>query len=132
MRTTVSTLTALCLIAGIASAEPPDAPAQGRRPPIERLATDLQLDDYQKGEVEKILESQHAKMQAAREQAETSGERPSREEMRKRHEQMKQETLEQLRPILTEEQLQKFQTRMKDRRRGPRGLPPESRDQDEE
>jgi len=129
MRATVLALTALCLTAGAVSAEPPDAPAQGRRPSIERLAADLQLDDYQKGEVERILEAQHQSMRTARAQLEASGEQPSREEMRKRHDQMQQETLEALKPILTEEQLQKFQTLMKDRRRGP---PPERRDQDEE
>ena len=129
MRATVLVLTALCLTAGAVSAEPPDAPAQGRRPSIERLAADLQLDDYQKGEVERILEAQHQSMRTARAQLEASGEQPSREEMRKRREQMQPETLEALKPILTEEQLQKFQTLMKDRRRGP---PSERRDQDEE
>lgn len=132
MKSTLLTLTALFLTAGIASADPPDAASAGHRPPIERLATDLQLDDYQKGEVERILEAQHESMRMARAQSEASGERPSHEEMRKRHEQMQQETLKALKPILTEEQLQKFQTLMKDRRREPPGPPPERRDQDEE
>jgi len=132
MRVTLLMAATLGLTARLATAEPPDAPPQGRRPPIERLAEDLQLDDYQKGEVEKILEAQHAKMQAAREEAEASGTRLTRGEMKGRHEQMQQETLEQLKSILTEEQLQKFQTLMKERRRGPPGPPSEDRTDGEE
>ncbi len=125
MKATVLVSSVLSLAAAGASAEPPDSPPTGHRPPIERLASDLGLDESQKGEVERILEAQHAKMLAAREEAEASGVRPSHEEMHKRREQMQQETLEQLKPVLTEEQLQKFQSLMKERRRGPHGPPPD-------
>ncbi len=125
MRSTILIVSVLGFAATSASAEQPGSSPHGHRPPIERLASDLGLDDHQKGEVERILEAQHEKMRAAREQADASGERPSHEEMRQRHEQMQQETLEQLRPVLTEEQLQKFQSLMKERRSGPHRPTPE-------
>jgi hypothetical protein len=139
----IVTLGVLWLAAGNALANPPAGSQQGqpqqsgpqqggpqqgqRRPPIERLAADLGLDEQQKAEVQKILEAQHQKMRSERDEIEASGQRPSREEMHQRHEQMDQETLEQLRPVLNEEQLQKFQELRKQHRRGPPGPPPEDR-----
>ena len=86
---------------------------------LERLTVVLDLDDYQKAEVKKVLEAQRAKMEAQREQFKASGERPSFEEMRASHEAAKKETEEALSSVLTAEQLKKFDAFMADR--GPPG-----------
>jgi len=86
---------------------------------LERLTVVLDLDDYQRAEVKKVLEAQRAKMQTQREQFKASGERPSREQMRAAHEAMKQETEQALSSVLTADQLKKFDAFMADR--GPPG-----------
>jgi hypothetical protein len=99
------------LATSVALAADPPAQTQGhpRGPDMDRLALLLDLNDYQKTEVEKVLKEQHEQFRAAREQAKSSGEeRPTREEMRARHEQMKQELHTKLSSVLDEQQLKKF------------------------
>jgi hypothetical protein len=111
------------LAAGAASAQPPGPPPGGPGGPggIERLAVLLDLDAYQKGEVERVLKEQREAMIAARPQRD-SGERPSFEEMRTRREALEQETLTKLQSVLTEQQITKFKLLAEGPgRNGPRG-----------
>lgn len=104
-------ITLLALAAGGALAEPPRGAA-----PIEKLATELQLDEYQKGELKRILDEQRSKMEATRDQFMASGEIPSPEEMREHMRQADEEILLQLQSVLTAEQIEKFKE-LQERRR---------------
>ncbi len=111
----------LVLTAAAASAQPPHAPGgRGGPPDIERLTVLLDLDAYQKGEVERILTEQRAAMRETREQHVESGERPSREEMHARREQGRAELITKLQGVLTEQQITKFKV-LTERPAGPRG-----------
>jgi Spy/CpxP family protein refolding chaperone len=88
---------------------------------MDHLATLLDLTDAQKAQVQTILDEQRAKMKAERDAARASGQKPTFEEMKAAHDQMRQETLAKLTPVLTPAQLKKFQVLMEER--GPRGGP---------
>jgi Spy/CpxP family protein refolding chaperone len=106
--------------------QPPPRPDPAKF--LERLTVVLDLDDYQKAEVQKVLEAQRAKMEAQREQFKASGERPTFEQMRAAHEASKKETEDALSSVLTAEQLKKFDAFMADRGPppgGPRGPRPD-------
>lgn len=96
----------LWLAAGSALAEPP-ADAGANR--MDRLALLLDLDAGQKAAVQKVFEEQHASRAALRKEAKESGTRPTRDEMRAKHDAMKKETIEKLRPILSDQQMTKFE-----------------------
>ncbi len=96
----------------------PDGPPPG--PPIDRMAQDLGLTDAQKASVQKIFEQQRAKREAARAEFEKSGTRPTPEQMRARMEQDRAEMRKSLAGVLTPEQLDKLEARMRERR-GPGG-----------
>ena len=85
-----------------------ESPAQR----LDNLATLLDLTDAQKTQVQAVLEAEHAKMKAAREQAQASGQKPTFEQMKATHEQVQQDTLTKLTPILTPAQLKKYQVLM--------------------
>ena len=108
LKSKAGALLALTLLAGgMALAEPPAPPSQAER--MDRMALLLDLDAYQKTEVEKILKEQHEQMRAARDSARASGaERPSREEMKAKHDQYQQELHTKLSGVLNETQLKKF------------------------
>ncbi len=109
------------LTAAAASAQPPHAPGgRGGPPDMERLTVLLDLDTYQKSEVERILTEQRAAMRATREQHVESGERPSREDMLARREQGRAELITKLQAVLTESQIAKFKV-LTERPMGPRG-----------
>lgn len=114
----------LGLAAAAVSAQPPGP--RGGPPDIERLTVLLDLDTYQKGEVERILGEQRAAMMATRSELAASGERPSFEEMRARREQNQQEVLTKLQSVLTEPQIAKFKVLMErpEGRGGSRGGQP--------
>jgi len=123
-------LAVAALWAGVALAQAPDAPAGGAghggphesaAQHMDHLATLLDLSADQKTQVQAVLEDEHAKMKAAHEQAESSGTRPTFEQMKAAHEQMQADTLARLKPILTANQLEKFQVLMAER--GPPGRP---------
>lgn len=119
-------LAALAAASSLALADPPQGPPPGERggpPPIERLAADLGLDDTQKVQVQQIFEDKRAEMDAARQQSEVSGQRPSREEMQARRKAMDADVRQQLSSVLTAEQLKKFDEMHQHRR--PPGPPPE-------
>jgi Spy/CpxP family protein refolding chaperone len=126
MKTTL--LAAAVLWVGAAVAQAPEPPSGGPGPGfrhetpaehLEHLATLLDLTDAQKAQVQTILEEQHSKMKALREQTQASGQRPSFEQMKAQHEQMQQELINQLTPVLSSTQLKKFQVLMEER--GPPG-----------
>ena len=109
------------LTAAAASAQPPHAPGgRGGPPDIERLTVLLDLDAYQKGEVERILTEQRETMRSTRQQLADSGERPSREDMQARRELGRAELITKLQSVLTESQIAKFKV-LTERPNGPRG-----------
>jgi Spy/CpxP family protein refolding chaperone len=123
----------LVLWMGAAIAQAPDSPAGGGPGPgpgfrhespaqrMDNLATLLDLTDEQKAQVQTILEEQHAKMKAQRDAMQASGQKPTFEQMKAEHEQLRQETLTKLTPVLSPAQLKKFQILMQER--GPPGGP---------
>jgi hypothetical protein len=88
---------------------------------IDKLEILLDLDAYQKSEVQKILDSQRATMRAKREQLRSSEERPSFEEMRRERASAQAATRAQLAKILSEQQLKKFDVLTKRPRMPGRG-----------
>ena len=110
MKTAIVTLALLC--AGAAYAQtPPAPPPHGAEAAhhMDDLATLLDLTDAQKAQVQSILQEQHAKMHQSFEQAKASGTHPDWQQMKALHEQMQQETLQKLSPVLSATQLKKFQ-----------------------
>ena len=114
----VSFFAVAALWAGTALAQAPDAPPGGPGPGahhesaaarMDHLATLLDLSADQKTQVQAVLDKEHAQMKAAHEQ------------MKAAHDQMQQDTLAKLKPILTADQLEKFQVLMAER--GPPGRP---------
>jgi hypothetical protein len=108
-----ATVVALALLAaGAAFAQSPStttAPAAREAQHMNNLATLLDLTDAQKAKVQTILEAEHAKAKAAFEQAKSSGTKPDWQQMKALHQQLEQETLQQLTPVLSATQLKKFQ-----------------------
>ncbi|HMN44386.1 MAG TPA: hypothetical protein PKE27_07435 [Povalibacter sp.] len=121
------TITAIALLAaGNAMAQPPGPPPGGRGgPDIDRMAILLDLDEGQKAAVRQVFDEQREQRKAefdkAREKAGDSQARPTREQMRAKHEQMKQQTIEKLRPILSDTQLTKFEALIAEPPARPRG-----------
>jgi len=106
MKATVLALTALWAGALFAQAPaPPDHAAH-----LDKLATLLDLTDAQKTQVHAVLQEEHAKIKAAHEQAKASGTKPDWQQMQALHQQIQQETLQKLTPVLSASQLKKFQT----------------------
>jgi hypothetical protein len=98
----------LMVMSGIALADGPPKghPAAGMN--IDKLEILLDLDAYQKQEVQKIFESQREAMRAKREQLRDSKARPSFEQMQAEREAAQKETRAKLEKLLTEQQLKKF------------------------
>jgi hypothetical protein len=124
-------IAALGLAAGAANAQPPGPPPGGRFD-LDELAVLLDLDAYQKGEVDRVLTEQREAQRAQREAQRaaggdngTDGERPSREDMLARREQGREELFGKLQNVLTEPQLAKLKILMEPPQggRGPRGGP---------
>lgn len=104
-----TTLVALALLAaGTALAQPPGPPPGGPHN-IDRLAILLDLDEGQKAAVQQVFDEQAKERAEAWQKAKDSQTRPSREEMKAQHKKMRQETLEKLRPILSDQQMTKFE-----------------------
>jgi Spy/CpxP family protein refolding chaperone len=102
---------------GVATAQPPEP---GER--MDRMAILLDLDDYQKGEVQRIFDEQRAARQARRDAIRESGVRPSREERDAQRQQARDNMRLQLQGVLTPEQMTKFDVLAEDRQgRGRRG-----------
>jgi hypothetical protein len=90
---------------------------------MDDLAILLDLDAYQKGEVERVLAEQRTAMRAAREERADAEARPSRDEMHARREANREELFTKLQSALTEQQLTKLRILLEPphRGRGPRG-----------
>ena len=121
-----SVIAVLGLVAGAAVAQPPPGLPPGGRFDMDDLTILLDLDAYQKGEVERVLTEQRAAVRAAREAAEdgaANAQRPSREEMLALREQNRQELFSKLQNTLTEQQITKLKILMEagPGGRGPRG-----------
>jgi hypothetical protein len=101
----------LLLMSGLAVADQP-SPAGHRGLDIDKLEILLDLDAYQKQEVQKVLDAQREAMQAKREQMRsaqtTEKTRPSFEQMQAERETARQTTRVELAKILSEQQLKKF------------------------
>ncbi len=106
MKAGVMTLALLCASPLFAETAP-TAPAAATR--MDNLATLLDLTDAQKAQVQSILQEEHAKMKEAFEQARASGTKPDWQQMQALHQQIQQETLSKLTPVLSATQLKKFQ-----------------------
>jgi hypothetical protein len=107
MKASVLALALLCAGAVFAQTPPPAA-AHGARH-MDDLATLLDLTDAQKVQVQAILQEEHAKMKQSFEQAKASGTKPDFQQMHALHQQLQQETLQKLTPVLSAVQLKKFQ-----------------------
>jgi hypothetical protein len=110
----------LAAAAGVAVAQPPGPPQGGPGLDIERLTILLDLDAYQRGEVERLLAEQREHNRAARAARSDSAERPSFEEMQARREQSRAELVTKLEAVLTPQQITKFKV-LTERPEGPRG-----------
>lgn len=91
------------------------AAAQPHRPPfmdIDKLAVLLDLNDQQKGEVDRVLTAQHQAAMAQRDEAKASGTRPTFDEMRAHHQQMVDDMVAKLQSTLTPNQIEKFKILM--------------------
>ena len=111
MKATVMTIALLCAGAAYGQTPPPlPAPnaAQVARH-MDDLATLLDLNDTQKAQVQSILQEEHAKMRASFEQAKASGTKPDWQQMKALHEQLQQETVQNLSKVLSATQLKKFE-----------------------
>lgn len=91
------------------------AAAQPHRPPfmdIDKLAVLLDLNDSQKGEVDRVLTEQRDAFKAKHDQVRASGERPSFEEMQAHHQQMVDDMVAKLQDTLSPKQIEKFKILM--------------------
>jgi hypothetical protein len=104
----VALLAVAWLAGSVALADTTAAPAPDSAQRMDRMALLLDLDAYQKTEVEKILKEHHDKMRSEMEAARASGTRPTREEMEAKREQSQQELHTKLSGVLNETQLKKF------------------------
>ena len=104
---------ALALLwAGALCAQTPPPPSHEARAAahLDKLATLLDLTDAQKAQVQAVMQEEHAKIQAMHEQAKASGTKPDWQQMKALHEQIQQEMVQKLTPVLSPAQLKKFQT----------------------
>jgi hypothetical protein len=90
---------------------------------MERLTTLLDLDTYQKTQVQRVFDEERTAMDASRAQLTATGEQPTPEEMRARRDQVHQETMTKLQGVLTQDQINKLEA-LEDRPERPRPTPP--------
>jgi hypothetical protein len=130
-------IAACALAATAALAQPPGGPGHGGfggpgpgGPPeanLERLAVLLDLDPYQKQEVERVLKEQRDTMQAERKALEGTGERPSFADIQSRREHAREDTITKLQGVLSELQITKLKLLLPaEGGRGGRPGPPRS------
>ena len=114
MKATVLALALLCAGAAFAGSPAPGNESRAAHH-MDDLATLLDLTNTQRGQVQAILEEQHAEMRQSFEAAKASGTKPDWQQMKALHQQLEQETLQKLSdprrvtPPLSASQLKKFQ-----------------------
>jgi hypothetical protein len=125
-------VTVLGLAAGAAGAQPPGPPPGGRFD-LDNLAILLDLDAYQKGEVDRVLTEQREAMRAERDAQRAAREandsaatdtRPPPEELRARANANRDQVFSKLQNVLSEQQMTKLKVLMQPPQgggRGPRG-----------
>ena len=120
MRATVLALALVFAGAVFADATQPANAAAHQAQMMADLATLLDLTDAQKPQVQTILQAEHTQMQAQHaqvkqlfEQAKASGTKPDFSQIKALHQQLEQETITKLTPVLSANQLAKFQILMK-------------------
>lgn len=94
---------ALLLLAGPVVAAPP--PGMD----IDKLAILLDLDEYQKQQVQDVLDARRTAFEAERAKFEATGERPDFDAIKARRDAAREETLASLADVLSPEQLEKFE-----------------------
>lgn len=130
-----SLVVVLGMAAATALAQPPDAPPGpppggpphgprggagfGGPANIDRLAILLDLDPYQKNEVQRVLTAQGEAMRAERQQQRASGQRPTFEEMRAKRQQNEDAIVAQLSTVLSDTQITKLKILLEQPRGGP-------------
>lgn len=111
-----ATILALALLvagaAGAQAAAPADAAAHEAQM-MNDLTTLLDLTAAQRPQVQTILQEQHAQMKEAFEQGKAAGTKPDFSQMKATHQELEQQTLQKLTPVLSSSQLAKFQILMK-------------------
>ena len=120
----------LGMAAAAASAQPPGpsggpphgGPGFGGPPDIDRIAVLLDLDPYQKGEVQRVLAAQREAMKAERQAQGASGQRLSFQEMQAKRQQSEDAVVGQLKNVLSDTQITKLKVLM-EAPRGGRGPP---------
>jgi len=122
-----SVVAVAALWAGLALAQNPGTGTHTSH--IDKLAVLLDLTDTQKGQVETVLQAEHAQMKALFEQTKAAGGKPDFQSMHAAHQQIAQDTLTKLSTVLSPTQLKKFQTLQTmhhgfGHRGGPGGPPP--------
>jgi Spy/CpxP family protein refolding chaperone len=119
------------------AAEKGAGPGPNRADYLDKVAILLDLNEGQKVQLQQVLDEQHQQMQvqmkSLREQAQTTGQRPDRTQMRAQHLQADKDLVDKLRPVLTDVQLKKFEAlrELTGPRPGgphPRGQRPERRE----
>ena len=108
MKSTLLTL-ALVFAAAASAQTPPPNQAAHQAQMMSDLATLLDLTEAQKPQVQAILQDEHAQMKQLFAQAKASGTEPDFTQMKAMHQQIEQQTLQKLTPVLTPAQLTKFQ-----------------------
>src|SRR4051794_24769356 len=137
MKAIRTTIFALCLAAAghasqaqTTSDQPASPPPHGGHGPhgpagfdIERLAVLLDLDPYQKGQVEQALTDQRNAMRAERQSQKAAGTRPSFQEMQARRAQAEQDLIGKLSTVLSDTQITKLKVLLEPPRGGFAGPP---------
>lgn len=107
MKASVLALALLCASPVFAQTSPQASSREATH--MDNLATLLDLTEPQKAQVQAILQEEHAKMKASFEQAKASGTKPDWQQMKALHQQIQQETVQKLTPVLSATQMKKFQ-----------------------
>lgn len=137
MKPIPTTIFALCLAAlgyGVQAQTTTDQPAAPpgngwhgpHRPPgfdIDRLAVLLDLDPYQKDQVQQALTDQRNAMRAERQNDKAAGTRPSFQEMQARRAQTEQDLIGKLGTVLSDTQITKLKVLLEPPHRGFGGPP---------
>jgi hypothetical protein len=111
MKTSVLALALLCASPVFAQSSTSSSTSAATREArhMDNLATLLDLTAAQKAQVQTILEAEHTKMRQSIGQAMASGAKPDWQQMKALHQQIQQETVQQLSTVLSATQLKKFQ-----------------------